>query len=74
MPKMNWIQQEQQSMHDEEVGSSFKSNGPSRAYFYWVTREQGSFEWFKGVMNEVTESDNDVLLYHNCFSKRQRPT
>ncbi|KAI4382352.1 hypothetical protein MLD38_008326 [Melastoma candidum] len=21
--------------------------GPERAYFYWVTREQGSFEWFK---------------------------
>jgi hypothetical protein len=49
-------------MQDEESGSTFKSNGPSRAYFYWVTREQGSFEWFKGVMNEVAESDRDVLL------------
>ncbi|XBJ26004.1 hypothetical protein VPH35_003519 [Triticum aestivum] len=65
---------EQQSMNDEEAGSSFKSNGPSRAYFYWVTREQGSFEWFKGVMNEVAECDSDVLLNRNCFSKQQRPT
>lgn len=33
--------------------------------FYWVTREQGSFEWFKGVMNEVAECDSDVLLNRN---------
>ncbi|XP_028784413.1 respiratory burst oxidase homolog protein B [Neltuma alba] len=41
-----------------------------RAYFYWVTREQGSFEWFKGVMNEITENDNDgVIELHNyCTS------
>ncbi|XP_044978013.1 putative respiratory burst oxidase homolog protein H isoform X1 [Hordeum vulgare subsp. vulgare] len=60
---------EQQSMHDEEVGSAFKSNGPSRAYFYWVTREQGSFEWFKGVMNEVAECDNDnAIEMHNYLT------
>jgi hypothetical protein len=69
--RMSWIQQEMQSMQDEESGSTFKSNGPSRAYFYWVTREQGSFEWFKGVMNEVAESDRDVLLNPNCFSKEE---
>ncbi|KAM3411000.1 hypothetical protein ACQJBY_002926 [Aegilops geniculata] len=68
-PKMNWIQQEQQSMNDEEAGSSFKSNGPSRAYFYWVTREQGSFEWFKGVMNEVAECDSDnAIEMHNYLT------
>ncbi|PNT71083.1 hypothetical protein BRADI_2g22820v3 [Brachypodium distachyon] len=60
---------EQQSMHDEELGCTFKSNGPSRAYFYWVTREQGSFEWFKGVMNEVAESDRDnVIEMHNYLT------
>lgn len=48
-------------MHDAELGCSFKTTGPGRAYFYWVTREQGSFEWFKGVMNDVAESDRDVL-------------
>lgn len=42
----------------------------SRAYFYWVTREQGSFDWFKGVMNEVAELDhNHVIELHNyCTS------
>lgn len=35
---------------------------PERAYFYWVTREQGSFEWFKGVMDDVAEQDVNV-----CF-------
>ncbi|XP_043705985.1 respiratory burst oxidase homolog protein C-like [Telopea speciosissima] len=42
-----------------------------RAYFYWVTREQGSFEWFKGVMNEVAEMDqkDGVIELHNyCTS------
>jgi respiratory burst oxidase len=32
----------------------------SRAHFYWVTREPGSFEWFKGVMDEVAEMDKKV--------------
>lgn len=48
-------------------GSSFKTK---RAYFYWVTREQGSFEWFKGVMDEIAESDKmDAIELHNyCTS------
>lgn len=33
---------------------------PERAYFYWVTREQGSFEWFKGVMDDIAEYDHNV--------------
>ncbi|AQK91753.1 Putative respiratory burst oxidase homolog protein H [Zea mays] len=55
--------EEMQSMHDTELGCSFKTNGPGRAYFYWVTREQGSFEWFKGVMNDVAESDHDIRTH-----------
>ncbi|XP_010523349.1 PREDICTED: respiratory burst oxidase homolog protein A isoform X2 [Tarenaya hassleriana] len=41
-----------------------------RAYFYWVTREQGSFEWFKNVMDEAAEPDlNNVIEMHNyCTS------
>lgn len=47
--------------------SNFKTR---RAYFYWVTREQGSFDWFKGVMNEVAEADHKgVIELHNyCTS------
>uniref|UniRef100_A0A0K8WMM8 Respiratory burst oxidase C-like protein n=1 Tax=Acacia koa TaxID=468172 RepID=A0A0K8WMM8_ACAKO len=47
--------------------SEFKTR---KAYFYWVTREQGSFDWFKGVMNEAAEADHrGVLELHNyCTS------
>ncbi|XP_060213689.1 respiratory burst oxidase homolog protein E-like isoform X1 [Lycium barbarum] len=35
-----------------------KSQRTRIAHFYWVTREPGSLEWFKGVMNEVAEMDH----------------
>lgn len=48
--------------------------GPQRAYFYWVTREQGSFDWFKGVMDDIAEYDSDVsnshtnpFIFSNCL-------
>ncbi|KAK7828682.1 respiratory burst oxidase like protein c [Quercus suber] len=59
---------------DEEekaVGASrvddFKT---ARAYFYWVTKEQGSFDWFKEVMNEMAELDNRgvIELHTYCTS------
>ncbi|KAL5203835.1 hypothetical protein ABZP36_008706 [Zizania latifolia] len=52
---------------DSSVSSSFRTR---RAYFYWVTREQGSFEWFRGVMDEVAETDKKgVIELHNyCTS------
>ncbi|ONI07236.1 hypothetical protein PRUPE_5G107400 [Prunus persica] len=41
----------------------------TNAYFYWVTREQGSFDWFKGVMNEVAEQDQrGVIEMHNYLT------
>ncbi|KAM3374872.1 respiratory burst oxidase protein D isoform X1 [Capsicum galapagoense] len=48
-------------------GRNFKSK---RVYFYWVTREQGSFDWFKGLMNELAEMDHRrVIEMHNyCTS------
>lgn len=41
-----------------------------KAYYYWVTREQGSFEWFRGILNEVAEIDEKgVIELHNyCTS------
>ncbi|XP_024542978.1 respiratory burst oxidase homolog protein F [Selaginella moellendorffii] len=42
---------------------------PTNAYFYWVTREQGSFDWFKGVMNEVAEIDSKAVIeLHNYLT------
>ncbi|KAK9101584.1 hypothetical protein Scep_025014 [Stephania cephalantha] len=55
--------------------SSVTPNGKKRtqrttnAHFYWVTREPGSFEWFKGVMNEVAEMDQKgVIEMHNYLT------
>ncbi|RLM59019.1 hypothetical protein C2845_PM18G08360 [Panicum miliaceum] len=56
------------STNDASVSAaSFRTR---RAYFYWVTREQGSFEWFRGVMDEVAETDKKgVIELHNyCTS------
>ncbi|KAG5067124.1 hypothetical protein AAZX31_04G185700 [Glycine max] len=55
------------SPHKKNSSSNFNTR---RAYFYWVTREQGSFDWFKGVMNEVAEEDHKgVIELHNyCTS------
>uniref|UniRef100_A0A9I9DXG0 Respiratory burst oxidase homolog protein H n=1 Tax=Cucumis melo TaxID=3656 RepID=A0A9I9DXG0_CUCME len=42
---------------------------PKRAYFYWVTKEQASFDWFKGVMDDVAEYDHDKIIeMHNHLS------
>ncbi|CAM6117656.1 unnamed protein product [Calypogeia fissa] len=44
-------------------------NGTTNAYFYWVTREQGSFDWFRGVMREVEEIDHKrVIEMHNYLT------
>ncbi|KAG0601475.1 hypothetical protein M758_11G114300 [Ceratodon purpureus] len=40
-----------------------------KAYFYWVTREQGSFDWFRGVMRDVEEIDNkESIEMHNYLT------
>ncbi|KAF3453946.1 hypothetical protein FNV43_RR04387 [Rhamnella rubrinervis] len=42
---------------------------PERAYFYWVTREQGSFDWFKGVMDDIAEYDqNHIIEMHSYLT------
>lgn len=38
-----------------------------RAYFYWVTREQGSLEWFSEVMNEVY---NQIIFMNRIIFMR----
>ena len=32
-----------------------------KAHFYWVTREPGSVEWFRGVMEEISDMDCRVI-------------
>lgn len=43
------------------AGGKKKPQRTRNAYFYWVTREPGSFEWFKGVMDQVAEMDLKVI-------------
>lgn len=38
---------------EEGTSQNVHRSNTKRAYFYWVTREQGSLEWFSEVMNEV---------------------
>ncbi|KAL5703571.1 hypothetical protein ACHQM5_022103 [Ranunculus cassubicifolius] len=57
---------------NESTGRKLESgNQPfvtSQAYFYWSTREEESFEWFKEVLNEVSEKDQDnvIKLHIHC--------
>ncbi|CAH8304297.1 unnamed protein product [Eruca vesicaria subsp. sativa] len=59
---VNGLRQEPESKKEK-----FKTR---RAYFYWVTREQGSYDWFKNIMNEIAERDeNKIIELHNyCTS------
>ncbi|BBH08179.1 Riboflavin synthase-like superfamily protein, partial [Prunus dulcis] len=46
-----------------------KSQRNTNAHFYWVTREPGSFEWFKGVMDEIAEMDQKGQIeLHNYLT------
>ncbi|KAK6236608.1 hypothetical protein SCA6_011945 [Theobroma cacao] len=50
-------------------GGKKKPQRTRNAYFYWVTREPGSFEWFKGVMDEVAEMDHKGQIeLHNYLT------
>ncbi|PHT80158.1 putative respiratory burst oxidase -like protein J [Capsicum annuum] len=59
-----------ESQSNQQSGeSSSNKRGPHRAYFYWVTREQGSFDWFKGVMDDIAEYDhNEMIEMHNYLT------
>ncbi|XVF35183.1 hypothetical protein REPUB_Repub18cG0123200 [Reevesia pubescens] len=51
------------------IGGKKKSPRTRNAYFYWVTRESDSFEWFKGVMDEVAEMDHKGQIeLHNYLT------
>ncbi|KAJ7956468.1 Respiratory burst oxidase [Quillaja saponaria] len=43
---------------------------PSKAYFYWVTREQSSFDWFRDIMKEISNSNQNqsVVEMHNFLT------
>ncbi|CAL5214305.1 unnamed protein product [Lathyrus oleraceus] len=50
-------------------GRHKRSQRITNAFFYWVTGEPGSFEWFKGVMDEVAAMDHKGLIeLHNYLT------
>ncbi|KAF3322233.1 respiratory burst oxidase protein F-like protein [Carex littledalei] len=40
-----------------------KAKRKRKAYFYWVTRDQGSFEWFGDIMKEVSCMDRNQIVW-----------
>ncbi|EYU36232.1 hypothetical protein ABFS82_14G248000 [Erythranthe guttata] len=56
-------------VNNEPVRKGGEKKGPERAYFYWVTREQGALDWFEGVMDDIAEYDHNHLIeMHNYLS------
>jgi len=47
------------SQHKKSGLNKFKTR---KAYFYWMAGEQGFFDWFKGVINEVAEDDHRKVI------------
>ncbi|GAB2274289.1 hypothetical protein Dimus_009055 [Dionaea muscipula] len=60
---LHLMKQQQNSSTQDLV----ERKGPHRAYFYWVTREQGSFEWFKGVMDDIADHDTDHVIEMHSY-------
>ncbi|KAA8541035.1 hypothetical protein F0562_024998 [Nyssa sinensis] len=61
----------QKPNHDHRnCRTSSITNAPSKAYLYWVTREAGSFEWFKDIMKEISKTNQkqDVVEMHNFLT------
>ncbi|KAL0826666.1 hypothetical protein Bca101_050343 [Brassica carinata] len=53
---------------NSEPGNRISTNrtgmlNTKNAYFYWVTREQGSFDWFRQIMSEIADSDIKVRTH-----------
>ncbi|XP_043705777.1 respiratory burst oxidase homolog protein A-like [Telopea speciosissima] len=53
-----------------ESGITNRKQGPSKAYLYWVTREQSSFDWFRDVIKEVSYANRKqaVVEMHNFLT------
>ncbi|XP_054781479.1 putative respiratory burst oxidase homolog protein H isoform X2 [Prosopis cineraria] len=66
---LNHIKPEKPEPDSSQHSSPDDQKYPERAYFYWVTREQASFEWFKGVMDDIAEYDhNHIIEMHNYLT------
>ncbi|KAJ3695767.1 hypothetical protein LUZ60_001144 [Juncus effusus] len=66
---LNNLKSSEDQLVEQDGKNSFKKYKTTNAYFYWVTRDPNSFEWFKGVMNEVADMDKKgVIAMHNYLT------
>ncbi|XP_047341180.1 respiratory burst oxidase homolog protein C-like [Impatiens glandulifera] len=61
MNNIKAIREEDKSLENSD---QFKTR---KAYFYWLTREENSFNWFNEVMNEVTEMVDENVIEMNIY-------
>ncbi|XP_058761419.1 respiratory burst oxidase homolog protein A-like isoform X2 [Vicia villosa] len=62
--------QTSQNDHSGLRECSLTKGSPSKAYLYWVTREQNSFDWFRDVIKEIAGStkQKSVVEMHNFLT------
>ncbi|XP_010529624.1 PREDICTED: probable respiratory burst oxidase homolog protein I [Tarenaya hassleriana] len=66
---LNNIVRQQEQAVNKIPKQQKKKPETNKAYFYWVTREQGSFDWFRNEMNEIADLDQmDVTEMHNYLT------
>ncbi|KAG9129272.1 hypothetical protein Leryth_015661 [Lithospermum erythrorhizon] len=51
----------------EDINRTSEEKCPNRAYFYWMTREQESFEWFKVVMDDIADFDRKHIIEMHTY-------
>ncbi|KAL4561492.1 hypothetical protein LXL04_033658 [Taraxacum kok-saghyz] len=66
------IEEEEENASTSTGKKQKKKRGPTnfkttKAYFYWVTKEQSSFDWFKDVINEAAEMDKNGVIDMNTY-------
>lgn len=66
-PNTGFVGVPKQNMKSKGGRQNFRTK---KAYFYWVTRDQASFDWFKNIVNdEVTKMGNKgVIELHNYLT------
>ncbi|KAJ3688500.1 hypothetical protein LUZ61_017664 [Rhynchospora tenuis] len=73
---LNNYQAKKNELHGDKTSSNYRRHDfvTERAYFYWVTREEGSFEWFRGLMDDAADKDNEgiIELHNHCTSVYER--
>uniref|UniRef100_A0ACD5U2T1 Uncharacterized protein n=1 Tax=Avena sativa TaxID=4498 RepID=A0ACD5U2T1_AVESA len=67
---MKRLHRDVESGEPSGAGASPDAFRTRRAYFYWVTREQESFDWFSAVLDEVAAADTNgaIELHSHCSS------